>query len=83
MGLDDNTTFVVSGGQVNIANDNSTINAVQNNGIATNAEEFAKLFEALRNEINTLENSEDRTDASESVETIEKELKSEQPKKAY
>ena len=79
MGLDDNTTFVVSGGQVNIANDNSTINAVQNNGIATNAEECAKLFEALRNEINTLGNSEDRTDASESVETIEKELKSEQP----
>ena len=79
MGLDDNTTFVVSGGQFNYARDNSKIYAVQNNGIATNAEEFAKLFEALRNEINTLGNSEDRTDASESVETIEKELKSEQP----
>ena len=79
MGLDDNTTFVVSGGQVNIASDNSTINAVQNNGIATNAEEFAKLFETLRNEINALESPEDRADASESMETIEKELKSEQP----
>ena len=36
MGLDESMTWNVNGGQVNVANDNSTINATQNNGIDEN-----------------------------------------------
>ncbi len=33
---DKNITYTISGGQINIAQDNSTINATQNNGVSTN-----------------------------------------------
>ena len=47
MKLDDNTSVVINNsGQFNLANDNSTINATQNNVIK--AEDFTQLIDSMR-----------------------------------
>jgi hypothetical protein len=70
MGMDDNTTFAitVNSGQVNIASDNSTINAVQNNGISI--DELKKLLSDVRSNTSELSN-EDKETVSDCLEVIE------------
>lgn len=77
MGLDNNVTYNINGTQVNIANDEATINATQNNGI--NPCELKELISALRNEISADLPSEDKDDANECVDVIEQELLSGNP----
>lgn len=77
MGLDNNVTYNINGTQVNIANDDATINATQNNGI--NTSELKELIAALRNEISADLSNEDKDDAKECVDVIEKELLSGSP----
>ena len=51
MRLDDNTSVVINNsGQFNLANDNATINATQNNGIK--AEDFTQLIDSMRGQFN-------------------------------
>lgn len=77
MGLDNNVTYNINGTQVNIANDNSTINAVQNNGI--DGDKLKELVKAMRDSISNELNAEDRQEANASIDVIERELQSETP----
>ena len=77
MGLDNNITYNINGTQVNIANDDSTLNATQNIGI--NADELKKLITALRSEIRDDISEDDRNDANECINVIENELMSGNP----
>lgn len=77
MGLDNNITYNINGTQVNIANDDSTINATQN--ISINADELKKLITALRSEIRDDISEDDRNDANECINVIENELMSGNP----
>ena len=77
MGLDNNVTYNINGTQVNIANDNATINATQN--IGANADELQKLIVALRNDINEDMSANDKNDANECINVIEDELMSGNP----
>lgn len=78
MGMDDNVTYNINGQQVNIANDNASITAIQNNnGIDDN--ELHKLVEAMKSALNPKLPSEDRADAEESINIIESELSSGNP----
>lgn len=77
MGLDNNVTYNINGTQVNIANDNATINATQN--IGANADELQKLIVALRNDISEDMSANDKNDANECINVIEGELMSGNP----
>lgn len=79
MGMDDNTTFVINNqsGQVNVANDNATINATQNNGIK--AEDVTQLIDAMRAALAEDISDDDRETANDSMDIIQDELLSEQP----
>lgn len=77
MGLDENVTYNIKGGQVNISNDNSTLNAVQNNGIDVN--ELSKLISEMRNALDENLSDEEKEEANDSIDIIENELKSEHP----
>lgn len=78
MGLDENVVWNISGNQVNISNDNSTINATQiNNGI--NADELKSLLSAMRESLNSNLPDEDKAEAAECIDAIEAELLSQQP----
>ena len=78
MGMDENVTYNISGNQVNFANDNANINAVQNsNGI--NADELKNLISAMRKELSQDLSDEDKNDANESIDIIEAELASGHP----
>ena len=79
MGLDENVTYNINGTQVNIANDNSTINAVQNNNGLLNADEFKNLVSAMRDSLDCGLTDEDKADANESIDIIESELSSGNP----
>lgn len=79
MGLDENKTFNInSSGMVNIANDNSTINATQNNN-GINADELKSLIATMRDNLNSTLPDEDIAEATECIDTIEAELLSPQP----
>ncbi len=78
MGMDDNVTYNINGQQVNIANDNANITAIQNNN-GINADELHKLIEAMKSDLNPNLSPEDRADAEESIDIIESELKSDNP----
>ena len=82
MGVDETMKYsiTVNNGQVNLATDNSVINATQNNGI--NYMELKALIDALRNELNESMNSEDVEAVKESIEVIESELAQQNPKKS-
>jgi hypothetical protein len=82
MGVDDNIKYAitVNNGQVNLASDSATINAVQNNGI--NIEELQKLIGALKEAAPTDMNDEEEESFNESVETLEHELVQPKPKKS-
>ncbi len=82
MGLDDSTRYniTVHNGQVNLANDNSTINAVVNNGI-----DQPRLNELLSNLVAKSQIElpiEKQEIVSDSVEVIRQELQSEKPRKS-
>ena len=77
MGLDEIVTYNIKGGQVNISNDNSTLNAVQNNGIDVN--ELSKLISEMRNALDENLSDEEKEEANDSIDIIENELKSEHP----
>lgn len=78
MGVDDNVTYNINGQQVNIANDNANITAIQNNN-GINADELHKLIETMKSDLNPNLSPEDRADAEESIDIIESELKSDNP----
>lgn len=78
MGMDDNVTYNINGQQVNIANDNANITAIQNNnGIDVN--ELHKLVEAMKAGLSPHLSSEDKADAEESIDIIKAELSSGSP----
>ena len=80
MGMDDNVTYNINGQQVNIANDNASITAIQNNnGIDVN--ELHKLVEAMKAGLSPHLSSEDKADAEESIDIIKAELSSGSHKK--
>ena len=78
MKLDDNTSVVINNsGQFNLANDNATINATQNNGIKT--EDFTQFIDAMRAALAEDISDDDRETANDSMDIIQDELLSEQP----
>ena len=79
MGLDNNVTYNINGTQVNIANDEATINAPQNIGI--NIDELQRLIAALRSEISNDISVDDKNDVNECINVIEGELMSGNPNK--
>lgn len=78
MGLDENVTYNINGNMVNIANDNANINATQNNN-GINADELKSLIAAMRESLDNSLTAEDKTEATECINTIEAELLSPQP----
>lgn len=77
MGLDTNVTYNINGNQVNVANDNATINATQNNGI--DPDELKKLMGSMRESLSTELSDEDKKEAEECIDIIEQELQSNTP----
>lgn len=77
MGLDSNVTYNINGNQVNVANDNATINATQNNGIDDN--ELKKFMDSMRVSLSEELSDEDKKDAKECIDIIEQELQSNNP----
>ena len=81
MGYDEEDKYMItinggSGVQVNISKDNSTINAVQNNGINTEELDIS-IRESLNNDIP----EEEKEMIEENIETIKQELSNNSPKK--
>lgn len=78
MGLDDNTNFFITnnGGQVNIARDESTINATQNN-----CSHFDKLVSEIKSNIDSIEDEGLKDEIIDNVEWLQEEIKKEKPKK--
>ncbi len=77
MGLDGNVTYNINGNQVNIANDNATINATQNNGV--DADKLKELINEMRNSLSDDLPDDDKQTAIESIDAIETELQSDAP----
>lgn len=71
-------TYNVSGGQVNVANDNAIINATQNNG--TNINELDAIIKKIMDNISGL-SKEDAETIEDSIGLIQEELAKSEPKK--
>lgn len=85
MGLDDNITYniTVKDGQINIANDNATINAT-NTASGMNINELIQLIKEVKSTAESSDlSSEDRETLNSSLEVVEEELKSEKPRKGF
>lgn len=82
MGMDENIKYsiTVNDGLVNLAMDNATINATQNNGI--NMDELKKLLDNLKKESVNISNADDMESVNESIEVIESELAQTVPRKS-
>lgn len=82
MGMDDKNVYsiTVTNGQVNIANDSATINASINNGI--DVTQLSALIQAVKHEIESLPDD-DEDIVSSSLEVIEQELQTENPRKSF
>ncbi len=78
MGMDDNVTYNIHGQQVNIANDNASISAVQNN-YGIDVDQLKDLITSMREAINSDLSPEDIKDVNECIDVIEGELASAQP----
>ena len=80
MRLEENIRYniTVHNGQVNLATDNSTINATVNNDI--DQKKMQELLNSLTSHSRTGLTDEERETVSESVELIQQEMKSEKPK---
>lgn len=77
--MERNVTYNVSGGQVNVANDNAIINATQNNG--TNISELDAIIKKIMDNISGL-SEEDAETIEDSIGIIQEELAKPEPKKA-
>lgn len=73
------TIFNISGGQINIAKDNSTINATQNNGVQM--AELDRLINSIKADLKCLP-KEEAEEVEDMVEDVNKELKKATPKPA-
>lgn len=82
MGLDEKITYsiTISGGQVNIANDNATINATNNAGM--DADKIIELINAVKASASDITGPDAET-LADSLEVIEEEVKAEKPKKSF
>ena len=82
MGVDEKVTqsITIQNGQVNIANDNATINATNTNGI--DFSQCSKLLDAIRENSQNL-SSDEKEIVESSLEVIEEEIKTEQPRKSF
>lgn len=78
MGVDDNDNYFITnnGGQVNIARDESTINAIQNN-----YSKIDKLVDQVKNCINSIDDDELKNEIIDNIEGLQEEIKKENPKK--
>lgn len=78
MGLDENNNYFITnnGGQVNIAKDESTINATQNN-----YSQIDKLVSQVKTNIDSIDDGELKNEIIDNVEGLQEELKKEKPKK--
>lgn len=74
-----NMTVNISGGQINIANDNATINVVQNNGI--NENELETIIRAINENVFGLK-KEERDRILDVTEKVEQEMHKSEPKKS-
>ncbi|NLW46801.1 MAG: hypothetical protein GXY86_05650 [Firmicutes bacterium] len=83
MGYDEETKYVITinGGQVNIAKDQATIHAIQNNGINTN--ELDKLVQSIKRLLTDAITPEIREIINDNVAVLQEELKKENPKKGF
>lgn len=79
MGMDEKTYWNVTGGQVNIANDNATVNAIQNNGAI--ADEVNKLVSGILDNLGDVDRETSET-IVDSVNMIKEELMKPTPKRA-
>jgi len=82
MGVDEKVTYsiTVQNGQVNIANDNATINATNTNGI--DFSQCSKLLETLRKSASDL-SPDDKETLESSLEVIKEEVQTAQPRKGF
>ena len=78
MGMDEKMYWNVSGGQVNVASDNATINATQNNGIQL--DELDRIVKAIMDNVPSV-NKEDAETIVDSVSMIKDELLKPEPKR--
>ena len=78
MGMDEKMYWNVSGGQVNVASDNATINATQNNGIQS--DELDRIVKAIMDNLSSV-NKEDAETIVDSVSMIKDELLKPEPKR--
>lgn len=74
-----NVTLNISGGQVNIAKDNATINAVQNNGIG--GSELETIIQGIKDNLSGLR-KEDAEGILDVLEQVKEELAKTEPKKS-
>ncbi|QXM06960.1 hypothetical protein [Crassaminicella indica] len=81
MGYDEDVKYMitVNGQQVNIAKDQSTINAIQNNG--TNSDGLIKLVDSIKELLDDNVPKDEKEMIEENIETIQEELKKDIPKK--
>lgn len=81
MGMDETTKYVitVSGGQVNLANDNSQISATQNNGI--DFSQFETIRTAILDSMGDEQTREEKEQIEETLVAIKEELQKSAPKK--
>ncbi len=70
-------TFHITGGQVNIASDNATIHATQNNGMSE--KELDSIVEAIKGELSGL-SKEESEEIKHVVDMAKEELKKPEPK---
>lgn len=77
MGLDENVTWNVSGGQVNVASGNAVINATQNNGVAL--AEMETVIQQILDNVSSLEKDDAET-IIDSIDMIREELLKPEPK---
>lgn len=77
MGLDENTVWNVSGGQVNYARDNAMITAEQNNGVST--DELEKIASSIKSSLSGI-GEDDAETIMDSVEMIKEEIMKPEPK---
>lgn len=74
---DKNITYTISGGQINIAKDSSTINATQNNAIS--ASELDNIIKGIMENLSDLE-KEKADEIIDAVNMIKEELEKPKPK---
>ena len=83
MGYDEERRFMITinstNGQVNISQDNSTINAVQNQNVS--ASELEQLIRAIKEELGTGIGRDEQEIINDSVDCLQEELQKENPKK--